>query len=86
VCVCVLIKISSKILKHQVLPKPDGMTTFVYVYGQGGDVVGVWDGYRYTAHCEALFAAPFAVGDDLLGSIPMIISILLIIQNVNLTP
>jgi hypothetical protein len=24
------------------------MTEFVYVYGQGGEVVGLWDGSRYT--------------------------------------
>jgi hypothetical protein len=35
------------------------MTEFVYVYGQGGEVVGVWDGSRYTALSEAI---PFAGG------------------------
>jgi hypothetical protein len=47
------------------------MTEFVYVYGQVGEVVGVWDGSRYTALSEALFVALFAVGDGLLGSNPV---------------
>jgi hypothetical protein len=40
------------------------------VYGQSGELVGVWDGSRYTALSEALFVALFAVGDGLLGSNP----------------
>jgi hypothetical protein len=47
------------------------MTEFVYVYGQVGEVVGVWDRSRYTALSEALFVALFAVGDGLLGSNPV---------------
>jgi hypothetical protein len=35
------------------------MTEFVFVYGQGGEVVGVWDESRYTALSEAI---PFAGG------------------------
>jgi hypothetical protein len=51
------------------------------VYGQGGEVVGVWDGSRYTALSEALFVAFFAVRDGLLGSNPGIRR-----YNVNLNP
>jgi hypothetical protein len=80
----VLIKNRVKILNFRVLPKT---AEFVYVYGQGGEVVGICDGSRCTALSEALFVALFAMGDGILGSNPgMRTSILLRRYNVNVNP